>query len=227
MEYILSPSVLAADFGRMEEQVNSVREAGCKYLHLDVMDGVFVPSISFGMPVISSLRKYGKDLVFDVHLMIVHPKRYIKEFVDCGADIITFHLEACDDEEEIFETIRLIKSFGIEAGVTIKPGTPVSAVKPFLPEIRQFLIMSVEPGFGGQSFMPEAYDRLREARKMIEDSGCSVDLEVDGGVKESNFDAILEAGANVIVAGTAVFRGNIEKNASFFTKKLAIFSNKL
>ena len=227
MDYILSPSLLAADFTNVGEQLQCLKKAGCSYLHLDVMDGVFVPSISFGMPVISSLRREHPELIFDVHLMIVHPKRYIEEFVRCGADIITFHLEACDSEEEVHETIGLIRSFGKKAGVTIKPKTPVEAVVPYLSEIDQFLIMSVEPGFGGQSFMPEAFTRLSEAQKLIRDCGRKVDLEVDGGVKESNLESVLEAGANVIVAGTAVFRGNIEKNASIFTKKLAIFSNKL
>lgn len=208
MKMILSPSILSADFSVLGEQIEETDRAGAEYIHIDVMDGLFVPSISFGMPIIRSIR--GRtEKIFDVHLMIQKPERYIKEFADCGADIITFHLEACDC---IKETIDLIHSLGVRAGLSIKPATPVSAVLPWMDILDMVLIMSVEPGFAGQKYIPSSTEKLREARRMIEESGRPVDLQVDGGIKLDNIHMVYEAGANVIVAGSSVFSGNITEN---------------
>ncbi len=202
MENILAPSILAADVMRLGEQIGEVSDAGAKYLHIDVMDGVFVPSLSYGVCVVESIRK-SCDMVLDVHLMIVDPHRYIEAFAKAGADIITVHLEACRD---VKETIDLIHSFGCRAGLSVKPGTPVESVSEYLDQIELLLIMSVEPGFGGQKFFPEAIGRLQEAKTLIDQRGLSVDLEVDGGITADNVRDVLRAGANVIVAGSAVFR---------------------
>ncbi|MGN0376852.1 MAG: ribulose-phosphate 3-epimerase [Suilimivivens sp.] len=211
--YILAPSLLAADFNILGKQIKETQECGAEYLHIDVMDGVFVPSISFGMPLIASIREESRQF-FDVHLMIVDPIRYIKEFVECGADGITFHLEAAEDVNAVIEEI---KKAGAKAGISIKPGTPVEAVYPYLPNIDMVLIMSVEPGFGGQPFMEEAYGRIRQLREYIDRNHPGVKIEVDGGIGKKNVREVIKAGADICVAGSAVFKKRgISENIAHF-----------
>ena len=205
---ILSPSILSADFGILGQQLKAMDEAGAEYVHIDVMDGVFVPSISYGMPLIKSIRKYTKRF-FDVHLMIVEPDRYIKEFVEIGADGITVHKEACKD---LKATLELIKSYGVKASVSIKPATAVDEISDVLDMVDMVLIMTVEPGFGGQKLIPETLDKVKELAKLRDEKGLAFDIEVDGGITASNVNQALDAGANVIVAGSAVFNGDIKSN---------------
>lgn len=212
---ILSSSILSADFSILGEQIKEAAMAGSEYIHIDVMDGVFVPSISFGMPVIKTVRKV-TDAVFDVHLMIVDPIRYVDEFAGIGADIITFHAEAC---ENIDETISAIKKAGCKVGLSIKPGTPTEVLFPYLDKVDMVLVMTVEPGFGGQKFIDYTMDKITAVRNEINSRGLSVDVEIDGGVTRDNVSSIVNAGANVIVAGSAVFNGNISDNVSFIKNK--------
>lgn len=205
---ILSPSILAADFAGLGEQMKEADEAGAQYIHIDVMDGVFVPSISFGMPVIKTIRKV-TDRVFDVHLMIVEPERYLKEFKECGADSITFHLEATEDADE---TIAMIRDLGCRVGMSIKPKTPVEAVRKYLNKLDMLLVMTVEPGFGGQKYIPESTERIRQVRKMADEMELDLDIQVDGGITLDNVKTVLEAGANVIVAGSSIFGDHITEN---------------
>lgn len=213
---ILSPSILAADFSRLGEQIKEAEHAGAGYLHIDVMDGVFVPDISFGMPVILSIR-HCTDIFFDVHLMIQKPERYIKEFADCGADLINFHLEATED---VTGTIQKIRFLGRKVGLTISPDTPAKALEPYLKLVDMVLIMTVKPGFGGQKLIPECLDKVREVRAMAEEKGLHIDIEVDGGIRLDNVELALEAGANVIVSGSAVFQNNIAENVRQFMIKM-------
>ncbi|WP_262070234.1 ribulose-phosphate 3-epimerase [Ohessyouella blattaphilus] len=215
-EKILSPSILAADFGYLKEEIEKTSAAGAAYLHFDVMDGLFVPSISFGMPVLQSIKKY-TDQVMDVHLMIQEPIRYVEDFASAGADIITVHYEAC---ENLKETIAKIRAVGKKVGVSIKPGTPVTVIEEFLSDIDMLLIMTVEPGFGGQSFIPESLERIKEAREIMEKNARQIDIEVDGGIYLHNIEEVLAAGANVIVAGSAVFKGDATKNVKDFMEIL-------
>lgn len=216
MQNILSPSILAADFWRLGEEISAVERAGAKVLHIDVMDGVFVPSISFGMPVLRSVRKR-TDLFLDVHLMIQNPEKYIEEFADCGADLINFHLEAAQDPEAVICQIRAREK---KAGITIKPATPVSAVEPYLELVDMVLVMTVEPGFGGQALIPECLGKVRELRNIADRRKPELAIEVDGGIKSSNLMTVLEAGANVIVAGSAVFGGDAEEKARDFIARM-------
>lgn len=205
---IISPSVLAADFSKLGEEVNKVHKAGAQYIHLDVMDGIFVPNISFGPSVIASLRKVS-DIFFDVHLMITHPERYIKDYVDAGADLITIHYESTFD---VKGTVALIKSYGKKAAVSIKPATSPEVIFPLLRELDMVLVMTVEPGFGGQKMMPDMLKKVRAIREYAKENGIDVDIQVDGGITPDNVASAFEAGANVIVAGSAVFKAeNPEK----------------
>lgn len=216
MEYILAPSILAADFKTLGEEMKKTEENGAKYIHFDVMDGLFVPSISFGMPVLASIQN-ATSQVMDAHLMIQEPIRYIEAFQKAGADMITVHLEACED---VKSTLAKIRDCGMKVGLSICPETPAEAVKPYLENVDMILAMSVHPGFGGQKFIPESLDKIRMVREMIREKDLSVDIQVDGGIYLSNVREVLDAGANVIVAGSAVFKGDAAQNTKEFMEIL-------
>ena len=216
MDYILSPSILSADFKVLGEQMKATEENGATYLHFDVMDGMFVPSISFGMPVLKSIHD-ATGQVMDAHLMVQEPIRYVEAFKEAGAHIVTVHLEACED---VGATLGKIHDCGMKAGLSICPETPVSAVEPFLPQIEMLLIMSVHPGFGGQKFIPESLDKIREARQKIQAGGYNIDIQVDGGIYLTNVREVLDAVANIIVAGSAVFKGDPGENTKAFMEIL-------
>ncbi len=208
----LSPSILAADYTILGEQIQMLDRAGAQYVHIDIMDGTFVPSISVGLPVVRSIRKC-TDRMFDVHLMIEEPIRYIHDFADAGADIITVHAEAC---RHLDRTIETIKERGLIAGVAVNPATSVEAIRYILPKVDMVLIMTVNPGFGGQELIPYTVEKVREVRNLLQKTGNKADIEVDGGVSLSNVEELLSAGANIIVAGNAVFSGDIEENVAGF-----------
>lgn len=216
MTNCLSPSILASDFGRLGEDIRVVDEAGAEYIHVDVMDGMFVPSITIGMPVVKSIRKY-TDKVLDVHLMIEDPDRYVVEFAEAGADIITVHVEAC---KHLDRTVELIKSQSVMAAVALNPATSLDTIEYILPKLDMVLVMSVNPGFGGQKFIPYSLDKIRDLKEMIDDRNLNVDIEVDGGVNLDNVSDIIDAGANIIVAGSAVFNGDAEANVRAFIDKM-------
>ena len=210
----LSPSILAADTMNLGRQISDAEAAGTDHLHIDVMDGVFVPSLSFGMPVVEGIRK-GCSLFLDVHLMIIEPERYIKTFAELGADMITFHYEAVKDPET---AIDMIRGAGKKAGMAFKPDTPTEAVTEFLPKLDNILCMTVEPGFGGQTIIEHTLDKVSELRGVIDSKGYDCDVQVDGGITLGNVAGVLEKGANNIVAGSAVFRGDVKANVSAFLR---------
>lgn len=213
---ILAPSLLAADFARLGEQMRMIDQAGAHYFHYDVMDGQFVPNISMGLPVLQSIRKVTKKKL-DVHLMIQNPERYISDFSDAGADILTVHAETCTHLDQV---VRDIKREGILAGVALNPSTPLSVLDYVLPEVDMVLIMTVNPGYGGQKMIPYTLDKIRELRGIIQRRGLSTDIEADGGVKIDNVDQFLNAGANVIVSGSGIFKGDLAGNVEAFLEKM-------
>ena len=216
MEYILAPSILAADFTVLGEEIKRTADNGAKYLNFDLRDGMFVQSISFGMPVLKSIHNV-TDQVMDAHLMVQDPIRYVEDFKDAGADIVTVHLEACEDVGAALDKIR---ECGMKAGLSVCPETDASAVERYLKDIDMLLVMSVHPGFGGQKFIPESLDKIRTIRRMASEQGLGLDIQVDGGIYLSNVREVLDAGANIIVAGSAVFNGDPGRNTSEFMEIL-------
>lgn len=216
MKYILAPSILAADFKKLGEEIQATEQNGAEYLHFDVMDGLFVPSISFGMPVLQSIKNCTNQVI-DAHLMINEPIRYVEAFQQAGANLITVHLEACED---VYKTIAKIKECGMKVGISICPDTPVSALEEYVNDVDMILIMSVHPGFGGQKFIEDSLTKIRMTREMLNRYGLETDIQVDGGIYTSNVENVLKAGANIIVAGSAVFKGDAKENTRQFMEIL-------
>ena len=214
--YVLSPSILAADFKVLGQEMKKTEENGAAYIHFDVMDGMFVPSISFGMPVLASIHDATEQFM-DVHLMVQEPIRYVEAFQKAGADYVTVHLEACED---VKTTLDKIHACGMKAGLAVNPETDVKELVPYLEDVEMILIMSVHPGFGGQKFIPESLDKIRAVRAMLNEKNLETDIQVDGGIYVENVREVLDAGANVIVAGSAVFRGDPGENTAKFMEIL-------
>lgn len=215
--YELSPSILSADFTRLGEQVQELEQAGCRWLHIDVMDGMFVPSITYGMPVIKSLRKI-TNLFFDVHLMIQEPERYIQDFKDSGADMLTVHAEATI---HLDRTLEAIHQAGMKAGVALNPSTPLETIRYVLEKADMVLIMTVNPGFGGQSYIPYCTEKVRELRQWIDQRGLTTDIQVDGGICDETLGEVLDAGANIVVAGSYVFQENPAERVREILEKMS------
>ena len=213
---VLSPSILAADFKVLGQEMKKTEENGAAYIHFDVMDGMFVPSISFGMPVLASIHDATEQFM-DAHLMVQEPIRYVEAFQKAGADYVTVHLEACED---VKTTLDKIHACGMKAGLAVNPETDVKELVPYLEDVEMILIMSVHPGFGGQKFIPESLDKIREVRAMLNEKNLEIDIQVDGGIYVENVREVLDAGANVIVAGSAVFRGDAGENTAKFMEIL-------
>lgn len=216
MKKILAPSILSADFKILGEQIRETEKGGAQYIHFDIMDGMFVPSISFGMPVLSSIKNLTGQTI-DAHLMVTEPVRLMEDFVKCGADILTIHYEACSDLQADLDCIH---SLGVKAGISVKPETPVDVLEPYLDQADMFLVMCVVPGFGGQTFLPGSIEKIRQLRAMLDERGMKKDIEVDGGIHHSNVTQVLDAGANVIVAGSAVYHGDVRDNTERFMEIL-------
>lgn len=216
MNYVLSPSILAADFKVLGQEMKKTEENGAAYIHFDVMDGMFVPSISFGMPVLASIHDATEQFM-DAHLMVQEPIRYVEAFQKAGADYVTVHLEACED---VKTTLDKIHACGMKAGLAVNQETDVKELVPYLEDVEMILIMSVHPGFGGQKFIPESLDKIREVRAMLNEKNLEIDIQVDGGIYVENVREVLDAGANVIVAGSAVFRGDAGENTAKFMEIL-------
>ena len=216
MNYVLSPSILAADFKVLGQEMKKTEENGAAYIHFDVMDGMFVPSISFGMPVLASIHDATEQFM-DAHLMVQEPIRYVEAFQKAGADSVTVHLEACED---VKTTLDKIHACGMKAGLAVNPETDVKELVPYLEDVEMILIMSGHPGFGGQKFIPESLDKIREVRAMLNEKNLETDIQVDGGIYVENVREVLDAGANVIVAGSAVFRGDAGENTAKFMEIL-------
>ena len=216
INYVLAPSILAADFKVLGQEMKKTEENGAAYIHFDVMDGMFVPSISFGMPVLASIHDATEQFM-DAHLMVQEPIRYVEAFQKAGADYVTVHLEACED---VKTTLDKIHACGMKAGLAVNPETDVKELVPYMEDVEMILIMSVQPGFGGQKFIPESLDKIREVRAMLNEKNLETDIQVDGGIYVENVREVLDAGANVIVAGSAVFRGDAGENTAKFMEIL-------